>query len=52
MAKPSIVTVDDDPQVLNAVERDLRARYAADYRIVGATSGTEALEAVLALKTR
>ncbi len=52
MAKPSILTVDDDPQVLSAVERDLRARYAADYRIVGATSGAEALEAVLALKAR
>jgi len=52
MAKPAIVTVDDDPQVLNAVERDLRARYASDYRIVGATSGAEALEAVTALKKR
>lgn len=52
MAKPAIVTVDDDPQVLDAVQRDLRARYAADYRVIGAHSGAEALEAVSALKQR
>ena len=38
MAKPAILTVDDDPQVLDAVQRDLRARYAADYRVVAAHS--------------
>ena len=52
MAKPAILTVDDDPQVLDAVQRDLRARYAADYRVVAAHSGAEALEAILALKQR
>ncbi len=52
MAKPAIITVDDDPQVLSAVQRDLRARYAADYRIVGAASGEEAVEAVRSLKER
>jgi thioredoxin reductase (NADPH) len=52
MAKPAIVTVDDDPQVLDAVQRDLRARYAADYRIVAAPSGAEALDALGALKKR
>lgn len=47
-----IITVDDDPAVLNAVERDLRRQYGADYRILKADSGTGALEAVRALKAR
>lgn len=46
MAKPAILSVDDDPQVLAAVSRDLRARYAEDYRIVRAASGAEALGAL------
>jgi thioredoxin reductase (NADPH) len=52
MAKPIILTVDDEPQVLNAVERDLRKHYRGDYRIVKAGSGAEALEAVRQLKQR
>jgi thioredoxin reductase (NADPH) len=52
MTKPIILTVDDEPQVLNAVERDLRRHYRGDYRIVKATSGTEALDAVRELKRR
>jgi thioredoxin reductase (NADPH) len=50
MAKPTILTVDDEPQVLNAVERDLRSHYRGDYRIMKAGSGAEALEAVRQLK--
>ena len=41
MTKPVILAVDDDPQVLNAVERDLRQHYRADYRVVKAASGQE-----------
>jgi thioredoxin reductase (NADPH) len=52
MTKPVILTVDDEPQVLNAVERDLRQHYRSDYRIIKATSGAEALEAVRQLKAR
>jgi len=52
MAKPIILTVDDELQVLNAVERDLRRHYRGDYRIIKATSGVEALEAVRELKRR
>jgi thioredoxin reductase (NADPH) len=52
MTKPVIMSVDDDPQVLNAVERDLRRHYQSDYRVVKATSGEEALEAVKQLKQR
>jgi thioredoxin reductase (NADPH) len=52
MAKPTILTVDDEPQVLNAVERDLRRYYRSDYRIIKAGSGKEALDAVQQLKQR
>lgn len=52
MAKPVILSVDDEPQVLNAVERDLRQHYRGDYRILKAASGAEALEATRALKQR
>jgi thioredoxin reductase (NADPH) len=52
MSTPIILAVDDDPQVLNAVRRDLTAQYAADYRIVAAGSGAEGVEVVEALKGR
>lgn len=52
MAKPVILILDDEPQVLNAVERDLRQHYRSDYRIVKSGSGKEALEAVHQLKRR
>jgi thioredoxin reductase (NADPH) len=52
MAKPIILTVDDEPQVLNAVERDLRSHYRNDYRIVKARSGQEALDTLRQLKQR
>jgi thioredoxin reductase (NADPH) len=50
--KPVILAVDDDLPVLRAVERDLRARYGKDYRVVAASSGDEALEAVRQLTVR
>ena len=52
MTKPVLLTVDDDPEVLNAVERDLRSHYRADYRVVKASSGAQALDAVRQLKQR
>lgn len=52
MAKPIILTVDDEPQVLSAVERDLRRHFGSSYRIIKAGSGNEALEAVKRLKQR
>jgi thioredoxin reductase (NADPH) len=52
MPKPVILTVDDEPQVLNAIERDLRQQYQRDYRILKAASGSEALAAVQQLKQR
>ncbi len=44
MPKPVILTVDDDPDVLRAVERDLRRRYGQNFRIVRAESGAVALD--------
>ncbi len=52
MGKPIILSVDDDPQVLAAVRRDLQTRYASDYRVVGASSGQEGLATVGELKAR
>ena len=52
MAKPVLLTVDDDPEVLRAVERDLRRRYAERYRVLRADSGATALEALRGLKRR
>ncbi len=46
MGKPVILAVDDDPQVLRSVARDLRSRYGRDYRILRAESGEEALQAL------
>ena len=51
-AKPAILAVDDDAPVLRAVERDLRARYAGEFRVIGAGSGSDALEAVRELTRR
>ena len=52
MAKPVILAVDDDPEVLGAVERDLRNHYRSDYRVLKSGSGREALEAARQLKER
>jgi thioredoxin reductase (NADPH) len=50
--KPVILVVDDDPQVLAAVRRDLRGRYRDQYMVLSASSGQEALETVRELKSR
>ncbi len=52
MAKPTILAVDDDPQVLNAVYSDLRRRFADRYRVVRADGGTSALEALREIQSR
>lgn len=52
MIKPVILTVDDELQVRNAVERDLRIKYAKEYRIIKTASGIEALETTKQLKQR
>src|SRR5436190_15211499 len=52
MAKPVILAVDDEPEVLNAIERDLRHKFAAEYRVMKAASGAQALDAARQLKKR
>lgn len=52
MVKPAILILDDEPHVLNAVERDLRQHYRNDYRILKASSGTEAIDTIAQLKRR
>jgi thioredoxin reductase (NADPH) len=52
MPKPVLLTVDDDPDVLRAVERDLRSRYADRYRILRAESAIEGLNVLKQLHDR
>jgi thioredoxin reductase (NADPH) len=52
MNKPVLLIVDDDPQVLAAVRRDLRAHYREHYTVISAASGEEALTTIRELKTR
>ncbi|MBD7917436.1 FAD-dependent oxidoreductase [Cellulomonas sp. Sa3CUA2] len=50
--RPALLTVDDDAAVSRAVARDLRRRYGAQYRVVRAESGPEALDVCRELKLR
>jgi thioredoxin reductase (NADPH) len=52
MNKPALLVVDDDPQVLAAVRRDLRSHYRETYTILSAASGEEALATIRELKAR
>jgi thioredoxin reductase (NADPH) len=52
MPKPVLFTVDDDPEVLRAIERDLRQHYADRYRIMRANSAASALSTLKELKAR
>lgn len=50
--RPAVLTIDDDPDVLKAIERDLRRRYAQSYRILSASSGKAALDLLDRLQER
>src|SRR5579862_1540886 len=52
MAKPILLSVDDDSDVLRAIERDLRSHYGADYRVIGSDSPEGALGLLKQLKLR
>lgn len=52
MSKPVILTVDDDPEVLQAIARDLRKQYGDRYRVMRADSGQAALEILRQLTLR
>ena len=50
--RPILLSVDDDPEVLRAIERDLRSEYGEHYRVMRADSGPTALEALRQLELR
>src|ERR1700735_2467397 len=52
MAKPLLLSVDDDPDVLRAIERDLRTKYGAEFRVIGSDSPEGALTLLKQLKLR
>jgi len=52
MSRPTLITVDDDREVLRAIERDLRRKYSEHYRVLKADSGQAALDILRELKVR
>src|SRR3569832_169031 len=52
MKHPYIITVDDDEQVLGAIQRDIRNKYRSDYRVVATDSANEALDLIKELKLK
>jgi len=52
MAKPILLSVDDDSDVLRAIERDLRSHYGAEYRVIGSDSPEKALDMLKQLRVR
>jgi thioredoxin reductase (NADPH) len=52
MPKPILLSVDDDSDVLRAIERDLRSQYGAEYRVMGSDSPEQALDVLKQLKVR
>ncbi|HEV3332011.1 MAG TPA: FAD-dependent oxidoreductase [Bryobacteraceae bacterium] len=52
MPRPVLLAVDDDPDVLRAVERDLRKQYSDRYRVMSSDSGPGALDILTRLAQR
>ncbi len=52
MKKPIIYVIDDDPQVLRAVVRDIRKRYRKNYQVFSTSSAQEALDTLPELKLK
>jgi thioredoxin reductase (NADPH) len=52
MTKPILLSVDDDSDVLRAIERDLRSQYGSEYRVIGSDSPEGALDLLKQLKVR
>jgi thioredoxin reductase (NADPH) len=50
--KPILLTVDDDPNVLSAIERDLHRKYGDQFRVLRADSGATALATLKQVKVR
>jgi thioredoxin reductase (NADPH) len=52
MKLPFIIIIDDDIQVLRAIQRDVRKKFREEYKVLAAESASEALEALRELKTK
>ncbi len=52
MKLPFIIVIDDDIQVLRAIQRDVRKKFREEYKVLAAESASEALEAIKELKTK
>jgi thioredoxin reductase (NADPH) len=52
MAKPVLLAIDDDADVLRAIERDLRSQFGAKYRVLASDSPQSALDLIKQLKLR
>ena len=52
MKKPIIFSIDDDPQVIRAIARDLRTQYKREFRILSTTSTDEGIDSLKELKKK
>jgi thioredoxin reductase (NADPH) len=52
MAQPTLLTVDDDRELLSAITRDLRPKYGNDFRVLRADSGATAIDTLKQIKLR
>ena len=52
MAQPTLLTVDDDREVLSAITRDLRPKYGNDFRVLRADSGATVIDTLKQIKLR
>ncbi len=52
MKLPYIIIIDDDTQVLRAIQRDIRNEYRDEYKVAATESAVEALEVIKELKLK
>jgi thioredoxin reductase (NADPH) len=52
MPRPAILTIDDDADVLRAIEQDLKHHYAEGYRVLKADGGRSGLDLLRRLKQK
>ncbi len=52
MKLPYIIIIDDDIQVLRAIQRDIRNEYRNDYKVAAIESAVEAMEVIKELKLK
>ena len=50
--KPIILSLDDDPQVLKSLRRDLRNVFKDTYRVISTESANDALNSLTEFKKR